>query len=62
MDLFYENLYSVNPTVRTIETSARTGLGIDEWCSWLTTPRKAARRSQGTRRTAPVCALVARAA
>lgn len=39
MDLVYENLRSVNPTVTTIETSVRTGQGIDEWCSWLTNSR-----------------------
>ncbi len=39
MNVFYENLRSVNPTVTTIETSVRTGQGIDEWCSWLTNSR-----------------------
>ncbi len=33
--LFYDNLRQVNPTVRTIEVSARTGEGVDEWCGWL---------------------------
>ncbi|MGH3794534.1 MAG: hydrogenase nickel incorporation protein HypB [Pseudonocardiaceae bacterium] len=41
MNLFYANLRSVNPTVTTIETSVRTGRGIDEWCTWLTNSRKA---------------------
>jgi hydrogenase nickel incorporation protein HypB len=32
---FYRNLAAVNPGVTVIETSARTGLGIDLWCEWL---------------------------
>jgi len=35
LSLFYTNLEAVNPGVAVIETSARTGLGIDQWCSWL---------------------------
>lgn len=35
LDLFYDNLRQVNPTVPTIELSARTGDGLDEWCGWL---------------------------
>jgi hydrogenase nickel incorporation protein HypB len=35
LELFLGNLDAVNPGVRTILTSARTGQGIDEWCSWL---------------------------
>ncbi|GEL19889.1 hydrogenase nickel incorporation protein HypB [Pseudonocardia asaccharolytica] len=35
LPLFYANLRAVNPNVRTIEMSARTGQGIDEWCDWL---------------------------
>lgn len=35
LDAFYDNLRAVNPTAHTIETSARTGDGIDEWCDWL---------------------------
>ncbi|ODU04017.1 MAG: hydrogenase accessory protein HypB [Pseudonocardia sp. SCN 72-86] len=38
LDLFYRNLRAVNPTARTIETSARTGLGVDEFCAWLAAP------------------------
>lgn len=34
--LFYANLHSVNPNATVIETSVRTGQGIDEWCAWLT--------------------------
>ena len=30
------NLRTVNPGVRHILTSARTGEGMDEWCAWLT--------------------------
>ena len=35
LSLFYANLDAVNPGVAVIETSARTGLGIDKWCGWL---------------------------
>jgi hydrogenase nickel incorporation protein HypB len=33
---FYANLHAVNPGVTVLETSARTGQGVDEWCTWLT--------------------------
>lgn len=33
--LFEANLRRVNPSVPTIEVSARTGLGLDDWCGWL---------------------------
>jgi hydrogenase nickel incorporation protein HypB len=36
LDAFYANLKAVNPGVAVIETSARTGLGVPEWCAWLT--------------------------
>jgi hydrogenase nickel incorporation protein HypB len=32
---FYANLHDVNPGVRTIETSARTGAGVAEVSAWL---------------------------
>ncbi len=32
---FLSNLHDVNPTARVIQASARTGEGLDEWCSWL---------------------------
>ncbi|MGI8868676.1 MAG: hydrogenase nickel incorporation protein HypB [Mycobacteriales bacterium] len=32
---FRRNLRTVNPGVATIETSARTGLGVPAWCDWL---------------------------
>lgn len=35
LSTFYANLTAVNPGVAVIETSARTGLGIDRWCDWL---------------------------
>jgi hydrogenase nickel incorporation protein HypB len=35
LSLFYANLNEVNPRVTVIETSARTCLGIDQWCDWL---------------------------
>ena len=34
-DAFLANLYAVNPDVRVIETSARTGSGVSEWVDWL---------------------------
>ncbi|MCB0999952.1 MAG: hypothetical protein KDB40_11710, partial [Acidimicrobiales bacterium] len=36
LDRFYGNLRDVNPGVRVIETSARTGEGLDVVCDWLT--------------------------
>jgi hydrogenase nickel incorporation protein HypB len=36
LDAFYANLKAVNPGVAVIETSARTGLGVEAWCAWLT--------------------------
>lgn len=35
LDKFLANLRAVNPRATTIRTSARTGEGIEEWCSWL---------------------------
>jgi len=35
LDAFYTNLSTVNPGVKVIEMSARTGAGIDQWCDWL---------------------------
>jgi hydrogenase nickel incorporation protein HypB len=35
LDRFLENLRAVNPHAHTINTSARTGDGVDEWCHWL---------------------------
>jgi hydrogenase nickel incorporation protein HypB len=35
LDAFYTNLSAVNPGVKVIEMSARTGAGIDQWCDWL---------------------------
>lgn len=35
LDLFLANLEAVNPGVERILTSARTGQGVDAWCSWL---------------------------
>jgi hydrogenase nickel incorporation protein HypB len=32
---FYANLGDVHPHVRTIEVSATTGAGVDEWIEWL---------------------------
>ncbi len=36
LDTFLCNLNSVNPSAQVIQASARSGAGIDEWCSWLT--------------------------
>ena len=36
---FLRNLDAVNPGVARILMSARTGQGIEEWCSWLVTRR-----------------------
>jgi hydrogenase nickel incorporation protein HypB len=36
LGIFLSNLKAVNPGVRVIQASARTGEGVDEWCSWLT--------------------------
>ncbi|PZR99758.1 MAG: hydrogenase accessory protein HypB [Chloroflexi bacterium] len=35
MELFHRNLDAVNPGVQRILMSARSGEGVDEWCSWL---------------------------
>jgi hydrogenase nickel incorporation protein HypB len=35
LEQFLGNLESVNPGVQRILASARTGQGVDEWCSWL---------------------------
>jgi hydrogenase nickel incorporation protein HypB len=39
---FLRNLDAVNPGVARILMSARTGQGIEEWCSWLMTRRSRA--------------------
>lgn len=35
MDKFLGNLKAVNPTATVIHVSARTGEGVEEWCTWL---------------------------
>lgn len=35
MGLFQRNLDAVNPTAQRILLSARSGQGVEEWCSWL---------------------------
>src|SRR5919112_1665037 len=35
LEQFLGNLDAVNPGVRRVLTSARTGQGVDEWCDWL---------------------------
>lgn len=32
---FRRNLSAVNPTVETLDVSARTGVGVPAWCDWL---------------------------
>ncbi|AOS95008.1 hydrogenase accessory protein HypB (plasmid) [Mycobacterium intracellulare subsp. chimaera] len=48
IQLFYANLRAVNPDATVIETSARTGVGIDTWCDWLLSTRAACRTSTMT--------------
>jgi hydrogenase nickel incorporation protein HypB len=40
LSTFYANLNTVNPGVPVLETSARTGAGIDQWCGWLSDLRQ----------------------
>jgi hydrogenase nickel incorporation protein HypB len=35
LDVFHANLRDVNPDVRTIETSAKTGAGVADVCTWF---------------------------
>jgi len=35
LEQFLDNLDTVNPGVRRVLTSARTGEGVEEWCGWL---------------------------
>jgi hydrogenase nickel incorporation protein HypB len=35
LDAFLGNLHAVNPTADVILASAKTGEGVEEWCSWL---------------------------
>ncbi len=35
LEKFLANLHAVNPQATVIRASAKTGEGIDEWCSWL---------------------------
>jgi hydrogenase nickel incorporation protein HypB len=35
LDAFHHNLDAVNPGVKRILLSARTGEGLDQWCDWL---------------------------
>ncbi|MPM57550.1 Hydrogenase maturation factor HypB [bioreactor metagenome] len=35
-ELFLRNLAAVNPTASVIETSARTGEGVEQWIDWVT--------------------------
>jgi hydrogenase nickel incorporation protein HypB len=35
LDLFLSNVAAVNPTATVIQTSMRTGEGLDAWCAWL---------------------------
>lgn len=44
LDAFHRHLDAVNPGVKRIMMSARTGEGIEEWCSWLLARRPASVR------------------
>jgi len=35
LELFLDNLHKINPDAVTIQTSARTGRGVSQWCDWL---------------------------
>jgi hydrogenase nickel incorporation protein HypB len=35
LEQFLANVKAVNPTVRIIQVSARTGAGVMDWCAWL---------------------------
>lgn len=41
LDRFLSNVRAVNPSATIIQASARTGLGVDEWCAWLASPESA---------------------
>ena len=43
VELFRTNLANVNPGATVIETSAKTGEGVDRWCDWLRSLQAAAR-------------------
>jgi hydrogenase nickel incorporation protein HypB len=45
MEQFLGHLDAVNPAVPRILTSARTGEGVEEWCSWLEQRVQARRRA-----------------
>jgi hydrogenase nickel incorporation protein HypB len=45
MEQFLGHLDAVNPAVPRILTSARTGEGVEEWCSWLEQRVRARRRA-----------------
>jgi hydrogenase nickel incorporation protein HypB len=45
MEQFLGHLDAVNPAVPRILTSARTGEGVEEWCSWLEQRVQALRRA-----------------
>ncbi len=40
---FGDNLARVHPGVQTLQVSARTGEGLDDWCDWIS--HRVARRS-----------------
>jgi hydrogenase nickel incorporation protein HypB len=48
LTLFETNLRRVNPTVPTIEVSARTGAGVDDWCGWLLDRSRHGERAQAS--------------
>jgi hydrogenase nickel incorporation protein HypB len=40
LDRFVGNVRAVNPTARLLFVSARTGVGVDDWCEWLLDTRR----------------------
>jgi hydrogenase nickel incorporation protein HypB len=40
LSTFHANLNALNPGVPVLETSARTGAGIEQWCGWLSDLRE----------------------
>ena len=48
LNTFYDNLRAVNPGAVTIEISARTGVGLEQWCQWLCDRHKLNRAATAT--------------
>lgn len=48
LPLFHTNLHTINPSTPTIELSAKTGNGIEHWCTWLRTQLATTREHRST--------------